>query len=393
MSKRDYYEILGVSKGASKDDIRRAYRKLAHEYHPDKQGGKADKFREVNEAYEVLSDESKRSQYDRFGQTFEQSARGGQGRSASGGFNGFSGFSDFADFARGFGDNFSRGPYSGAEFDFGDIFSDIFGGQRKARRQQGVDLEMQITIDFLDSVFGTEREITLEKRDSCQACKGEGAAPGSKVVTCPKCHGQGQIITRRQTILGNFQQATTCDRCQGTGKVPEKECPECAGIGTKKQSKKIKVITPPGIDSGQRLRLSGEGEMGYRGSRPGDLYIEIRVKPHPHFKREGVNILSEVPISFYQAALGGEIEVETVDGPVMLKIPSGIQSGKVLRLSGKGVPHLETKGRGDHLITVRIVTPQKLTKKEKELLKALSDESGESVKVNKSFWDKIKDSF
>jgi len=383
---RDYYQILGVGKNASNDEIRRAYRKLAHEFHPDKSNGDAAKFREVNEAYEALSDDTKRAQYDRFGQTFEQAR-------AQGGAGGFGGFSDFSDFAKNFGEGFARGPYSGAEFDFGDIFSDIFGGgARQGRRQQGVDLEMALAIEFLESVFGATKEIELEKRDACPACAGSGAAPGSKIITCPKCHGQGQIVTHQKTILGSFQRAMTCDRCQGSGKVPEKECPECKGIGVKKQHKKIKVIIPPGIDSGQRLRLTGEGEMGYRGSKPGDLYIEIRVKPHAEFKRVGSDILSEAPVSFYQAALGAEAEVNTVDGPVMLKVPSGTQSGKVLRLKGKGVPHLEGKGRGDHLVTVRVVTPQKLTRKEKEILKQLEEEGGETANV-KSFWDKIKDSF
>lgn len=384
---KNYYDILGVSKTASKDEIRRAYRKLAHELHPDKQGGKADRFREVNEAYEALSDDTKRSQYDQFGQTFEQSARGGQGGPGFGGFEDvFRGF-DFSGFSAPGGSAFGG--------DFGDIFSNIFGGQSKtrSRRQQGVDLEMQMTIDFLEGVFGTDKEINLEKKDACTVCKGDGAAPGSKVISCPKCHGQGQIIKHQRTILGNFQRAEMCDRCQGTGKVPEKECAECKGIGIKKQSKKIKVVIPPGIDNGQRLRMSGEGEMGYRGSAPGDLYIEIHVREHPEFKRDRFDIHSEVPASFYQAALGGEVEVATVDGPVMLKIPAGIQSGKVLRMASRGVPHLEGRGRGDHLVIVRVITPQKLNKKEKELLKALADESGETTEINKSFWDKIKDSF
>ncbi|OGE77973.1 MAG: molecular chaperone DnaJ [Candidatus Doudnabacteria bacterium RIFCSPHIGHO2_01_FULL_46_14] len=381
---KNYYETLGISKTASKDEIRRAYRKLAHEFHPDKQGGKADRFREVNEAYEVLSDDTKRKQYDQFGQTFE-SARGGQ---AGGGFGGFD-FGDF-DFS-----GFSAGGGSAFGGDFGDIFSNIFGGQSKARsrREQGVDLEMQMTIDFLEGVFGTDKEINLEKKSACPKCQGSGAEPGSKVTACPKCHGQGQIVTHQRTILGSFQRAEMCDRCQGTGKVPEKECEECKGIGIKKQSKKIKVVIPPGIDNGQRLRMSGEGEMGYRGSPPGDLYIEINVRDHPEFKRDRFHIHSEVPVSFYQAALGGDVEVATVDGPVMLKIPAGVQSGKVLRLASRGVPHLEGKGRGDHLVTVRVITPQKLNKKEKELLKALAEESGETVNINKSFWDKIKDSF
>lgn len=384
---QNYYDILGVGKSASKDEIKRAYRKLAHEYHPDKQHGRGDeqKFREINEAYEVLSDETKRAQYDQFGQTFEQArASGAQG------FSGFSGFSDFSEFMKGFGQNYSRGPYAGMEFDFGDIFSDIFGQPRSSRQKQGVDLEMALEIDFLESVFGTEKEITLDKKDMCAHCSGSGAERGSKVMTCPKCHGQGQIITHQKTILGSFQSAQTCDRCLGSGQVPEKECAECRGTGAKKMKKQIKVVTPPGIDHGQRLKLTGEGEMGYKGSKPGDLYIVVRVKPHPEFTRDGSDIRSEVPVSFYQAALGAKVEVDTVDGKVEMKIPAGTQSGEVLRLRDKGVPHLDSTRRGDHLVTVRVVTPTKLTKKEKELFKKMAEERGEAVNVDESFWYKLK---
>ncbi len=380
---KDFYQILGVPKTASKDEIKRAYRRLAHEYHPDKGGGEAQKFKEVNEAYEALSDDAKRAQYDRFGQTFDQAGQGS-------GFGGFTG-----DFSQGFDfGGFSAGNGSTFSADFSDIFSDIFGGGRKTRKPQGIDLEMNLDIEFLESVTGLEKKINLEKKDACQHCKGQGAEPGTEVITCPKCHGQGQIITHRRTILGNMQSAQTCDRCDGTGKIPEKPCRECVGAGIKRQTKTITINIPAGIDSGQRIRLTGEGEMGYRGTKPGDLYIQIRVKAHPEFIRDGFDIRSEIPISFYGATLGGETEVATVDGPVMLKIPAGIQSGKILRLAGKGVPHLDHKTRrGDHLVTVRIVTPQKLTKKEKELLKTLAEESGETVNVNKSFWGKIKDSF
>lgn len=384
----DFYETLGIGKNASKDEIKRAYRRLAQQYHPDKGGEKDEqKFREINEAYEVLSDDTKRAQYDQFGQTFEQARRGG------GGFGGFSGFNDFSEFMRGFGDNFARGPYAGMEFDFGDIFSDIFGTPRGKRREQGVDLEMILQVEFLESVFGSEKEITIEKKDFCPACRGEGAQSGSKVITCPKCHGQGQITTHRRTILGSIQHIDVCDRCQGRGKVPEKECSECLGAGIKKMKKNIKVVIPSGIDHGQRIKLSGEGEVGYRGSRSGDLYIVIHVKPHAEFSRQGYDILSEIPVSFYQVALGAKIEVNTVDGPVMVKVPAGTQSGKVLRLRGKGVPHLGDRRRGDHLVTARVVTPSKLNRKEKEIFKKLAEEKGESVDIDESLWGKIKDSF
>lgn len=384
---KDYYEILGVGKNASKDEIRRAYRRLAHEHHPDKgNGGNEARFKEVNEAYQVLSDETKRVQYDQYGQTFEQARAQGQG-----GFGGFGGFSDFSDFVRGFGgQNYSQGPFSGMDFDFGDIFSDIFGSPRQPRRQQGVDLEMNLAVDFLDSVFGAEREITLEKKDACPTCQGSGAAAGTKIVTCGKCHGSGQIVEHRRTILGSFQQARVCDQCQGTGKMPEKPCSTCHGQGVKRMTTTVKVIIPPGIEDGQRLKLTGEGEAGYRGSRPGDLYLLIRVQPHPEFTRDGYDIRSEVPISFYQAALGGKTEVATVDGKVMMKIPPGTQSGKILRLRGKGVPYLESSKRGDHLVTVRVVTPVKLTRKERELFRGLAAERGETADIDEGFWEKLK---
>lgn len=387
MMASDYYEILGVGRNASKDEIRRAYRRLAHEHHPDKGGGQAEKFKAINEAYEVLSDDAKRAQYDEFGQTFEQARAQG-----AAGFGGFGGFSDFSEFMRGFGQNYSRGPFAGMEFDFGDIFSDIFGTPRQTRREQGIDLETVLEIDFLESVFGATREIAVEKNDMCPACQGSGAESGSAAVACPKCHGRGQIVHRKSTILGSFQQIEVCSRCGGAGKIPEKQCRECAGNGVKKMKKNIMVAIPPGIADGARLRLQGEGEIGYRGSRRGDLYVVIRVRPHPEFTRRDYDILSAVPVSFSEAALGASKEVKTVDGRVVLKIPAGTQSGKVLRLRGKGVPYGSTSRRGDHLVTVRIVTPAKLTKREKELFRQLAEEGGEGSGVSKSFWEKIKGS-
>ncbi len=385
---KDYYAVLGVGKSASQDEIKRAYRKLAQEHHPDKGGGQATKFKEINEAYQVLSDDTKRSQYDKYGQTFDQARA--QGAS---GFGGFSGFTDFSDFAKGFGQNFSQGPYNGFEFDLGDVFSDLFGGGRKKRNEHGVDLEMTLEIDFMESITGVEKTVTIEKRSACPICDGSGAEAGSKVVTCPKCHGQGQIISRERTFMGTFQRAEVCDRCGGSGKSAEKECKECRGLGVKQMSKAVKVKIPAGIEDGQRLKLTGEGEAGYRGSRSGDLYIVVNILPHPRFKRDGYDIYTEVPVSFYQASLGAKVEIDTVDGKVILKIPAGVQSGKVLRLKGKGVPHMDDHGRGDHLVIVRVVTPQKLTRKEKELLRQLAAEKGEAVDVDESLWRKIKDSF
>ncbi|HLC44987.1 MAG: molecular chaperone DnaJ [Candidatus Doudnabacteria bacterium RIFCSPHIGHO2_01_FULL_50_11] len=379
----DYYDTLGVSRRASADDIKRAYRKLAHEHHPDKTGGDDKKFREINEAYQVLSDPSRRSQYDQFGRTFQEA--------------GSSGGDPFSDFARGFG-GFSQGQGSGDfGFDFGDIFSDIFGfggnASRPSGRARGIDLQMDLVITFGEAVFGTEKDVSLQKLDTCPMCGGSGAEPGAKLATCGKCHGQGQIKRMQRTILGSIATSTPCDECGGRGKIPEASCKTCGGRGTKQQIKTIKVVIPPGIDDGQRIRLTGQGEAGYLGSAAGDLFINIKVQPHPTLRREGNHIVSEVPISFYQAALGTKIQVETLDGPVELRIPAGTQSGKIFRLRGRGVAHLGTKRRGDQLVTVRIITPTKLSRKEKELLQQMAQEKGEFVDVERGMWDKIKNQF
>ena len=367
---KDYYDILGVAKSASADDIKRAYRKKAHEYHPDKGNGNAEKFKEVNQAYQALGDEQKRKAYDTYGAGFEQASRGG-------GFNYQSG-NPFGDF--GFGD------FSGAvDFDLGDIFGDIFGTrqERSSRRSRGVDLEMAMNLSFEEAVFGAEKTVSLEKRDTCKTCGGTGAEKGAKVITCPKCHGQGQIVTLRRTIFGQVQSAVTCDRCEGTGKVPEIACKACGGNGSLRQDKTISVKIPAGIDNGQRIRVAGEGEAGYRGSSAGDLFLAIRVLPHKEFRREGFNLLKDLAVSFTQAALGTKLIVPTLDGDIELKIASGTQSGTVLKVKGKGVPHInQPNKRGDLLITVQVIVPSKLSKKEKELLKKLAEERGETVEVD-----------
>lgn len=367
----DYYSTLGISKTASAEDIKKAYRKLAHQYHPDTGKGDAEKFKQVNEAYQVLSDPQKRAQYDQFGQTFT----GGTGGP---GFNGFD-YSNFGQNMGGFEDAF-------------DIFSDIFGGgaqSRSTRRARGVDLEMDLYLTFEEAVFGIEKEVQLEKKDVCQHCEGSGAEPGTRVNTCPKCHGAGQIRTTRRTIFGQLASVTTCDRCEGVGKVAENPCRECQGSGAKRRTKTLMVKVPAGVDDGQRIRISGEGEVGYRGSQAGDLYIRLHVKDHHTFKREGESIYTEIPVSFYQAALGTKVMVETIDGKVELKVPAGTQSGKVFRLKNKGVQILNGSSRGDHYVTVKVVTPSKLTKKEKELFKKLADEKGESVDIDESLWSKF----
>ncbi|MCL5667014.1 MAG: molecular chaperone DnaJ [Patescibacteria group bacterium] len=384
----NYYDILGVPKNASAEEIKRAYRKKAHEHHPDKGNGNAEKFKKVNEAYQVLGNEEKRRQYDQYGQTFEQAQRNGQG---FGGFN-YQGGNPFG----GFSGTSPFGEGAGFDFDLGDIFGDIFGTrqERAGRRNRGIDLEMGMVLNFEEAVFGAEKTVTLEKQDTCKACEGSGAQPGSKIITCPKCHGTGQIVTTRRTIFGNIQSRIVCDRCQGTGKVPEVPCQVCGGSGIVRQDKTIQVKIPAGIDDGQRVRIPGEGEAGYRGSSPGDLYLVIRTRPHKSFTRDGFNLLRELPIGFTQAALGAKIITSTLDGDIELKIPAGTQSGTVLKVKNRGVPYVkDPHRRGDLLVTVRVVIPKKLTKKEKELLKQLADERGESVEVDQGFWDNIKENF
>lgn len=383
----NYYDILGVSKSASADEIKRAYRKKAHEFHPDKGAGNEDKFKQVNEAYQVLSHSEKKQQYDQYGQTFEQAQRnGGAGGYGGNPFGGQNPFGDFSGFGQG-----------GVEFDLGDIFGDIFGGAQQrstSRRSRGIDLEMGLTINFEEAVFGVEKNITIEKQDTCKTCNGNGAAKDSKIVTCSKCHGQGQIRTQRRTIFGNVASSIVCDKCNGMGKIPEVPCNNCSGSGVLRQEKTIAVKVPAGIDDGQRIRVSGEGEAGYRGSAAGDLYLSITVKDHKDFVRDGFNLHKELPISFTQATLGAKPLVKTLDGDIELKIPSGTQAGTVFKVKGKGVPNINNPShRGDLLVTVRVIIPNKLSKKEKDLLKQLAQERGEVVEVDQSLWDSIKGTF
>lgn len=377
---KNYYDILGVNRSANADEIKRAFRKKAHEYHPDKGNGNSEKFKEVNEAYQVLSDTQKKQQYDTYGQTFDQAQRNGGGFGGQGG-NPFEGFG-------------GQGGFN-ADFDLGDIFGDIFGTreERSARRNKGIDLEMGININFEEAVFGAEKIITLEKQDACKICGGNGAEKGSKIVTCGKCHGSGQITTLRRTIFGQVQSRIACDKCEGTGKIPEHPCKSCGGAGIKRQEKTIEVKIPAGIDNGQRIRISGEGEMGYRGTSPGDLYLIVRVSKSKDVVRDGFSLLKDLPISFTQAALGAKIIVKTLDGDIELKIPEGTQSGTVFKVKNKGVPYLQRSGRGDMLITAHVIVPKKLSRKEKELLKELAQEKGETVEVDDNLWNDIKNSF
>ena len=378
---KDYYDILNVSKEATDDEIKKAYRKLAHQYHPDKPGGDEARFKEVNEAYQVLSDKEKRSQYDQFGQTFEQAQ-------ASGGFRGFEGFRDFSSFAEGFDFNFGSDARGGREgfSGFEDIFGDIFeqagfrrGGRRGARRRRGEDIQVDVEIDFLEMAHGAEKELNLYKRVKCGKCHGEGIEPGSKKIECPACEGEGEVRTSRRTILGTFSQVSVCPECQGEGKIPEKKCQKCGGDGRVREYEKIKVKIPAGIKDGQSIRLEGLGEslpagrQAAEGGEAGDLYVTVHVKPHEKFTREDDDIHSEEKISFSQAALGDKVEVETIDGEVKLKIPAGTQSGEIFRLKGKGIKHLSRFGFGDHYVRIQVVTPKSLTREQREIFEKLKD--------------------
>ncbi|MCA9325137.1 molecular chaperone DnaJ [Candidatus Saccharibacteria bacterium] len=355
-AKRDYYEVLGVGKDASADEIKKAFRRKAVELHPDKAGGDEEKFKEVNEAYEVLKDAQKRQRYDQFG----HAGVGG----ASGGGNPFEGFGGFGG-AQGQNINFDFG-----DLGLGDIFGSFFGGgpqQRGPRQARGRDVEARVDISFEDAVFGTEAKLELNLDDTCEHCKGSTVEPGHELKTCDECNGSGQIVMATKTIFGNIQQAAICPTCKGSGKVPEKVCTVCHGKGTKAKKQKIDLKIPAGIDDGATIRLREHGEAVANGPK-GDLYVNIRVKPHKKFTREGDLILSEEHIDMVNAALGTEINVDTVDGKVKMKVPAGTQSGADFKLSNHGVPHLRGSTRGAHIVTVVVDTPTKLSKQQKELL-------------------------
>jgi chaperone protein DnaJ len=358
MSKRDYYEVLGVSKTASEDEIKKAFRKAAVKYHPDKEGGDEAKFKEVNEAYEILKDKQKRQRYDQFGHT-------GVGGAAGGGFGGnpFEGFGGFS------GQNvqFDFGGDGGM---FGDIFSQFFGGGATGSRggaRRGRDVETNVTLTFDEAVFGAEKNLNITLDAECEHCHGDGVEPGHSLKTCPDCQGSGQQTRVMNSIFGQIQQAVTCPTCHGHGKIPEQNCSVCGGKGTTRQRQEITVKIPAGIDDGATIRLRDRGEAVQGGPR-GDLYVHIRVKAHKKFTREGDIILSEEHISMVDAALGTEIDVETVDGTVRMKIPAGTQSGTDFKLSGHGVPHLRNDERGPHIVGIIVDTPTKLSKKQRELL-------------------------
>jgi len=382
LSKRDYYEVLGVSKTATQDELKKAYRKLARKYHPDlnkDNAEAAEKFKECNEAYSVLSDEQKRAQYDQFGHAaFENGGMGG-----GGGFGGAGGFGGFGG--------------SGME----DIFDMFFGGQggrggrsSKAGPQRGADLRFDLEISFEEAAFGLEKEINLYRDEVCDHCHGEGAEPGSKVETCPECNGSGYVRFTQNTMFGQMVNERPCSRCKGEGKIISEPCKECRGKGTVKRNKKLKVKIPAGVDNGSRLRVAGEGEAGAKGGPSGDLYVYLYVKPHKFFERDGTTVLCEVPINIVQATLGADIKVPTLDGQVTMKIPEGTQPGKVMRIKGKGIPSLRNSSRGDQLVRIKVVVPTKLSDKQKDALRKFADISKDNINPEeKSFMDKVKDFF
>lgn len=368
MNKRDYYEVLGVSKSATQDEIKKAYRKLSKQFHPDinKEAGAEDKFKEISEAYEVLSDEQKRSSYDQFGHAGPNQGFGGFGGSADG-------------------------------FGFEDIFSSFFGGGGGSRRRdpnaprKGSDLQYSMTIEFEEAVFGKEREIEVSKEENCETCSGSGAKPGTHPEKCSHCNGHGQVNVTQDTPFGRVQTKRACNHCQGTGKIIKDKCATCHGKGTVNKRKKIKVTIPAGVDDGQQLRVSGQGEPGVNGGPAGDLYIVFRVKADPRFERDGDDIYYELPLTYAQAALGDEIEVPTVQGKVKLKIPAGTQSQANFRLKGKGVKNVHGYGVGDQHVIVKIITPKKLTEKQKQLLREFAEISGDiPEEQGSSLFDKIK---
>ncbi len=369
--KRDYYEVLGVPRNATQEEIKKAFRRLARQYHPDvnKSPDAEAKFKEINEAYEVLSDEQKRAAYDRYGHA-----------GASGGF-GAGGFTDFAD--------------------INDIFNEFFGGFARASAQarrsprRGSDIRYELRLDFMEAVLGAQKEIEVTRSEVCPRCHGSGAEPGTTPVRCPTCNGTGEVRRVQQSILGSFVSVSTCPTCNGTGEVINTPCRQCGGRKYVRVTRTLVVNIPPGVDTGTQIRLNGEGEPGINGGPPGNLYVVISVNPHPFFRRKGDDLIVEVSINVAQAALGDEIEVPSVDGKEKLVIPPGTQSGTAFRLKGKGVPHLRKTGRGDEIVVVNVQIPQSLTPEQRKLFTELARTLGREVvpQQEKGFFEKLKDVF
>ncbi|MFS9166522.1 molecular chaperone DnaJ [Streptococcus salivarius] len=372
MNNTEYYDRLGVSKDASQDEIKRAYRKMSKKYHPDinKEPGAEEKYKEVQEAYETLSDDQKRAAYDQYG---PDGANGFGGQGGFGGFDGGAGFGGFED-----------------------IFSSFFGGgatRNPNAPRQGDDLQYRVNLSFEEAIFGAEKEVHYNREATCKTCSGSGAKPGTSPVTCGRCHGQGVINVDTQTPLGMMRRQVTCDVCHGTGQEIKEPCQTCHGTGHEKQSHKVSVKIPAGVETGQQIRLAGQGEAGFNGGPYGDLFVIINVNPSDKFTRDGSTIYYTLNISFVQAALGDTVEVPTVHGNVEMTIPAGTQTGKTFRLKGKGAPRLRGGSQGDQHVTVKVVTPTKLNDAQKEALLAFAKASGDEkiAPQKKGFFNKVKD--
>ena len=374
--KRDYYEVLGVSRGASEDEIKKAYKKMARKYHPDLNPGDKtaeEKFKEVNEAYEVLSDADKKARYDQYGHAGVDPNFGAGG--FGGGFDGSFDFGDLGDI-------------------FGSFFGGGFGGGRRTNPnapQRGESIRMSIAISFEEAAFGCEKAVTVERYETCDTCHGNGCAPGTSPEVCPDCHGTGTVQVRRQTPMGVFATSSPCPKCGGKGRIIHQPCKDCRGSGMVRKKKTIQASIPAGIDNGQTISIRGQGNAGKNGGPAGDLLITITVRPHELFRREGTSVLCEAPITFTQAVLGAELEIPTIDGKVKYTLPEGTQSGTTFRLKGKGIPSINGRGRGDQYVTVYIETPKNLNKEQKEALKKFAETMGErNYEEQKKFFKKFK---
>ncbi len=370
--KRDYYEVLGISKGASEDEIKRAYKKMARQYHPDLNPGNQEaeeKFKEVNEAYEVLSDAEKKARYDQYGHA------GVDPNFGAGGFDGSFDFGDLGDI-------------------FGSFFGGGFGGGRRTNPnapQRGESIRMALAISFEEAAFGCEKSVTIDRTEPCDTCHGSGCAPGATPEVCQDCHGTGTVQVRRQTPMGVFATSSPCPKCGGKGKIIHQPCKDCRGSGSVRRRKTIQATVPAGIDNGQTISIRGQGNAGKNGGPPGDLLITITVRPHEIFRREGTSVLCEAPITFTQAVLGAELEIPTIDGKVKYTLPEGTQSGTTFRLKGKGIPAINGRGRGDQYVTVYIETPRNLNREQKEALKKFAEAVGENnYEERKKFFKKFK---
>ncbi len=355
-NKRDYYEILGVTKGASKEEIKKAFHKLAHKYHPDKGSGDAEKFKEVSEAYSTLSDDKKRAEYDSYGRTF------GAGGAGAGGFNGAQGF-DFSQFQDAFQNGFG--------FDFGDVFTDFFQGQG-GRGKRGRDISIDLELSFKESVFGTKRSVLLAKTAQCDTCKGSGATPGTELETCKHCNGAGKVHETSNSFFGSITMVQPCKHCHATGKTPKQKCSTCRGEGVYRKQEEIDIMVPAGIEGGEMIRLTGAGEAA-SGGASGDLYVKVHVTPDPRFKKEGTNLVTDLSVKLSDALLGAEYKVTTLDGEETISVPQGVTHGEVLYVKNKGVPNNRGK-RGDLLVKVKINLPQKLSRSAKALIEKLKEE-------------------